>query len=119
LSRFVEDRTTTQEQFASADAQGREDQPAVPTVDETGPKGFEASGWFGVFVPAKTPPAVIAALAKAIQAAAQQPDFKERVNALGGEVTPLIGPGLQAFLKSESEKWSGIIKTNKITHEMP
>jgi tripartite-type tricarboxylate transporter receptor subunit TctC len=93
--------------------------PNVPTMDESGLKGFEASGWFGVFAPAKTPPAVIAALAKAIQAAQQQPDLKERVSSLGGDVMPLVGAEFQAFLKAESEKWAGIIKSNKITAESP
>lgn len=55
----------------------------VPTFAEGGFPGFHASSWVGLFVPAKTPPAVVAKLNGAIDEIVKQPDFQQRLAALG------------------------------------
>ncbi len=64
--------------------EARSDQlPDVPTVADT-VKGYEASAWFGMGVPVKTPPEIIAVLNKAINDALADPKIKARLAELGG-----------------------------------
>ena len=53
--------------------------PDVPTVAESGVKGFEATSWFGLFAPAGTPPEVVAKLNAAIVKALGSPDVKKQL----------------------------------------
>jgi tripartite-type tricarboxylate transporter receptor subunit TctC len=55
----------------------------VPTFTETGFAGFQAASWVGLFVPAKTPADIIAKLNGAVDAIVKQPDFQQRLAALG------------------------------------
>jgi tripartite-type tricarboxylate transporter receptor subunit TctC len=61
----------------------------VPTFAEAGFPGFRASSWVGLFVPAKTPAAIVTRLNGAVDAIVRQADFQERLAALGFE--PLTG----------------------------
>ncbi len=80
--------------------------PDVPTVAESGYPGFEAITWFGILVPAGTPEPIVARLTREITKVLQMPDVKER---LGGELT--TGPAaFSALIKSEHDKWAGVIK---------
>ena len=87
--------------------------PEVPTVDESGLKGFEVTVWHGVWVPHGTPKTVIDKLTKALQAALKDPTVVQRFEELGTEpvaqdqATPAA---LGAHLKSEIAKWAPIIK---------
>ena len=55
----------------------------VPTFAETGFAGFQAASWVGLFVPAKTPADVVSKLNGAVDAIVKQPDFQQRLAALG------------------------------------
>ncbi len=89
----------------------------VPTLSEAGLPGVEASGWNGIFVPAGTPPAVIARLqtdiAKIFAAPAYKAQATERGSELGGE-TP---EEFAAFVRAEIVKWGKVIKDAKIKIE--
>ena len=61
--------------------------PDTPTIAESGYPGFEASVWYGVIAPARTPPDVIAKLTAAVQKALASNDVRSRLSAVGGEVT--------------------------------
>jgi len=83
--------------------------PDVPTVAESGYKGFEANTWTGVLVAARTPKPIIARLSAEITRILDLPDMRERL-ATGG---PPVQTGPQAFaalLKADTEKWSRIVK---------
>jgi len=80
--------------------------PDVPTVAESGYKGFEAITWFGIAVPAGTPEPIVAKLNTEITKVLAMPDVKER---LGGELT--TGPAaFSALVKSDHDKWAAVIK---------
>ena len=83
--------------------------PDVPTVAESGYKGFEANTWTGVLVAARTPAPIIARLNTEITRILDLPDMRERL-ASGG--TPVqTGPkAFAALLKSDTEKWARIVK---------
>jgi len=87
--------------------------PDVPTVDESGLKGFEVSVWHGVWAPHGTPKPIIDRLAKALQAALKDPTVVQRFEELGTEPVPqdqATPAALGAHLKSEIAKWAPIIK---------
>jgi tripartite-type tricarboxylate transporter receptor subunit TctC len=82
--------------------------PDVPTLSEAGVPGLDVDSWLGVFAPAKTPPAVLARLRTEIRAAL--PDLKERFENSGGEAWDLPDGKLDAFVASEYEDWTKLIR---------
>jgi tripartite-type tricarboxylate transporter receptor subunit TctC len=82
--------------------------PDVPTLKEVG-IDVTASAWFGLFVPAGTPPAIVERLYKATAAATKSPVLRERLAAQGDTVV-VEGPAkFQAFQVAELEKWRKVI----------
>ena len=87
--------------------------PDVPTVDESGLKGFEVTVWHGMWAPHGTPKPVIDRLSKALQEALRDPAIVARFAELGTEPVPqseATPAALGAHLKSEIAKWQPIIK---------
>ena len=84
--------------------------PMVPTIAEAGVPGFEATSWYGIFVPAKTPLTVINKLNAAAAAALQTQRVTDAIRADGGEPSPSTPEELQAYLAREIAKWSTVIK---------
>jgi len=82
--------------------------PDVPTFSEAGMKGFESYAWYGFFAPTKTPPDVIARLRRDIRASL--PELKERFEKSGGEVWDLPDDKLDAFVASEYDNWTKLIR---------
>jgi tripartite-type tricarboxylate transporter receptor subunit TctC len=84
--------------------------PELPTIAESGYPGFEAVGWIGIVAPAKTPEAVLDKLNAEIVRMLQQPDVKQRLDALA--FTPVGGTRTEfaAFIKSEIAKWGKAVK---------
>ncbi len=82
--------------------------PDVPTLSEAGVPGIDVDSWLGIFAPAKTPPAVLAKLRGEIRAAL--PDLKERFEKSGGEVWDMPNDKLDAFVASEYETWTKLIR---------
>ncbi len=83
--------------------------PDVPTVGDT-VKGYEASAWFGMGAPAKTPKPIIDKLNKEINAILAEPEMKKKIAELGG--IPLIGPpeDFGKIIVSETNKWEKVVK---------
>jgi tripartite-type tricarboxylate transporter receptor subunit TctC len=86
--------------------------PGVPTVAESGLPGFEASAWFGLVAPAKTPSAVLAKLTDAVNTALKSPDVIKRFQDLGAEPGTSSGAAYGAFLQAETKKWADVIKAS-------
>jgi tripartite-type tricarboxylate transporter receptor subunit TctC len=92
--------------------------PDLPTASEAGLPGFEITVWFGIYAPKGTPKPIIDQLSKALQQALQDPDVKSRLAGSGAQtVAPdrATPAALQAFLKSEIDRWVPIIKKVGIT----
>jgi tripartite-type tricarboxylate transporter receptor subunit TctC len=89
--------------------------PDVPTVAEQGVEGFEASAWFGLVAPAKTPPPVLAKLQAEVAAILQMPDIQKRFVELGAEAGTVSGEAFGKFLAEETTKWGGIIRASGAT----
>ena len=84
--------------------------PEVPTVAEQGVSGFALGMWYGIVAPAGIPPAVRANLVAALAHARQTPAMKQRIESLNYE--PIYDDPAQfaAAVRSETEKYSGIVK---------
>jgi tripartite-type tricarboxylate transporter receptor subunit TctC len=82
--------------------------PDVPTLSEAGVPGLDVDSWLGIFAPARTPPEVIAKLRRDIRASL--PDLKERFEKSGGEAWDLPDDRLEAFVASEHQSWTKLIR---------
>jgi tripartite-type tricarboxylate transporter receptor subunit TctC len=91
--------------------------PEIPTLDESGVPGFDVFSWFGFFVPAKTPPEVIAKINADTNAALVYPPVKTRFEQLGAVPKGSTPEALAAFLKSETDKWGPVIRDARIKVE--
>jgi tripartite-type tricarboxylate transporter receptor subunit TctC len=89
--------------------------PDVPTVAESGIPGFEASAWFGLVAPAKTPAPVLAKLQGDVEAILKMPDIQKRFAELGAEPGAISGEAFGKFLADETEKWTKIIRESGAT----
>lgn len=98
--------------IAVAGAQRAAALPNVPTVAESGVPGFEASAWFGLVAPARTPPAVIERLEKEIAAVLALPDVQKRLADLGAEPGKVSGAAFGSFLAEETTKWGRLIQAS-------
>ncbi|MFL5235321.1 MAG: Bug family tripartite tricarboxylate transporter substrate binding protein [Microvirga sp.] len=86
--------------------------PDVPTIDESGLQGFDASSWFAIFAPAKTPPEIVQKLNAEVLKALADPELQKRFADIGGEIRPYKPDELAAFVKAEIEKWAKVVKTS-------
>jgi tripartite-type tricarboxylate transporter receptor subunit TctC len=84
--------------------------PDVPTVGEFVP-GYEASGWFGLGAPDKTPGDIIDKLHKAVNSSLVDPKVKARIAELGGTELVLSSAEFGKFIAAETEKWGKVIRT--------
>jgi len=84
--------------------------PDVPTVAESGYPQFEASVWYGLVAPAKTPPAVVARLNAEVQQALATPAVKQMLADAGGEVIPGTPEQFGALIQSERVRYAKLIR---------
>ncbi len=89
--------------------------PDVPTVAEAGVPGYEATSWFGLFAPTKTPADVQAKLHAAIIKVLQKPDVIKKIGDQGGEVVTESQAEFGRFIAAENEKWKQVVKTSGAT----
>jgi tripartite-type tricarboxylate transporter receptor subunit TctC len=91
--------------------------PEMPTIAESGVPGFDVSSWFGFFVPARTPPDIVAKINADTNAALVHPTVKPRFEHLGAVPKGSTPAELAAFLKSEIDKWGPVIADARIKVE--
>jgi tripartite-type tricarboxylate transporter receptor subunit TctC len=91
--------------------------PDVPTLAEQGYPDTDASNWYALLAPAKTPPEVIGKLNKAVDEALADPQVRDKLVQTGA--TPVGGTpqSLGAFMRSEYEKWGRVVRENNIQEQ--
>jgi tripartite-type tricarboxylate transporter receptor subunit TctC len=82
--------------------------PGLPTIAQSGLAGFEALQWFGILVPAKTPKPIVDRLHREIEGILAAPQTRERLQAMGIEVSGEPPEAFQIFMKSEALKWQKV-----------
>ena len=92
--------------------------PDVPTLAEAGVPDFEATAWFGVQAPARTPPAVVSRLGAELDAITRDPGYRARIAELGGDPPGLTPQGgttpetFEAFIRAEIAKWAEVVRVS-------
>lgn len=84
--------------------------PDVPTIAEAGVPGYEATSWFGLWVPAKTPADVQQKLYTALTKVLKDPAVVKKIADQGGEVVIDTPAQFDAFIKAEAAKWGKVVK---------
>jgi tripartite-type tricarboxylate transporter receptor subunit TctC len=91
--------------------------PDVPTFAEAGIGGMDISNWFGAFVPAGTPPEVLARLNREINAALRAPEVLERLERAGAEPAGGSPEQFARLIRADHENWKAVIKRAGIKPE--
>jgi tripartite-type tricarboxylate transporter receptor subunit TctC len=91
--------------------------PDVPTVAESGLPGFDFASWNGSWMPARTPPAIIARLNREIQTIGQSDEAKRHIGALGIVSTTSTPEALGEFNRRELELWARIAAEANVAKE--
>jgi len=89
--------------------------PDLPTLGESGLRGYESYGWFAVLAPAATPAHVVQRLNQEITAVLRSPETRERFAAASLEPLPSTPEELATLMKSETAKWAKVIKESGAT----
>jgi tripartite-type tricarboxylate transporter receptor subunit TctC len=84
--------------------------PELPTVAEAGVPGYDSNLWYGVLLPARTPPAIVAKLNQTINAILREADVAERFAALGAEPHGSSSVEFGRYIDAEAGKWGKVIK---------
>ncbi|MEZ4128530.1 tripartite tricarboxylate transporter substrate-binding protein, partial [Salmonella enterica] len=74
--------------------------PDVPTVAESGYKGFDVSSWYGIFAPAGTPAGVVATVNTEVNKLLAQPDMRAAIQAQGAEPESMSSAQFSTLLKT-------------------
>jgi tripartite-type tricarboxylate transporter receptor subunit TctC len=86
--------------------------PTVPTVAESGVRGFQYDFWYGLVAPAATPKPIVDRLSSDIQKALQTPDVKEKLAAQGAAPSSLTDVKFDQFLRSEIRKSAELVRVS-------
>ena len=89
--------------------------PDLPTIAEAGVRGYEVTGWYGVFAPSGTPRRIVLRLNAEIARVLKLPDVSQRLTAEGAEIMVNTPEQFAAFIKAEMAKWSKAVKLSGAT----
>lgn len=96
--------------LAVTTAKRSQELPKTPTIAESGVPGYEATSWFGLFVPAGTSPTIVKRLHVALVKVLPQNDVKKRISSLGGEVVIEKPEQFANFIQAETVKWAKVVR---------
>jgi tripartite-type tricarboxylate transporter receptor subunit TctC len=87
-----------------------DDLPQVPTVAESGYKGFEAVTWFGILGPANLPKEVVAKLNTDINKALKDPELEKKLGAQGADIAGSTPEQFSKLIRDDITRWGKIVK---------
>jgi tripartite-type tricarboxylate transporter receptor subunit TctC len=91
--------------------------PNVPTLDELGVKGYEASTFTGLFAPAATPQPVVAKLYLSLRKALSNESVRERYRGMGVEIIDMSQSEFDAYVRADFDKWRRVAREGNIVVE--
>ncbi len=100
--------------LAVTSAKRVDDLPNVPTINESGYKGFDAVTWFGFLAPAGTPKDVVARLNAEFNKALQQPDLRKKLGDEGADAVGGTPEQFAALIKDEIQRWGKVVKESGV-----
>jgi tripartite-type tricarboxylate transporter receptor subunit TctC len=91
--------------------------PDVPTLAECGLQDYQSAGWFGLVVPAASSTEIVTKLNAAFVKAMRDPALREKLLALGADLSPSTPEAFRDLISSESEKWAKVVAAAGIKSE--
>jgi tripartite-type tricarboxylate transporter receptor subunit TctC len=91
--------------------------PEVPTLDESGLPGFDVTAWFAMFVPAKTPPRVIARINVVLAEVLKDPQIRGIIEKQGFRPLGNTSAEFTPFFRAEVAKFNALVKAAGIKPE--
>jgi tripartite-type tricarboxylate transporter receptor subunit TctC len=91
--------------------------PDVPTVDESGLPGYEATIWLGLLAPKGTPPAIVNRLNEAVSKIVSQPDVQQAWAKQGAVAMVMSPQAFDRYMREDVQKWAKVIKAANIKAE--
>ena len=88
--------------------------PELPTIAESGLKGYVVNNWYGILAPRGTPKEIVAKLNAEIVKILNMPDVKESLSIQGAEPSTSTPQQFAAYIKEETEKWAKIVKNSGV-----
>jgi len=89
----------------------------VPTLDESGVKGYEALTWTGIFAPAGTPGPVLEKLSSALRKGLTNAIVRERFGGMGVEIMDMGQAEFAAYVRADYDKWQKVAREGNIVVE--
>ena len=91
--------------------------PDIPTIDEAGLPGFDVTAWFALFVPAKTPPAIVARINTVLADVLREAQIKAIIEKQGFRPGGNSSAEFTKFFRAEVEKFAALVKAAGIKPE--
>jgi tripartite-type tricarboxylate transporter receptor subunit TctC len=88
--------------------------PEVPTIAESGVPGYDATLWYGILAPARTPEAIIKRMSAELAATLKNPDVVEKLSSQAVEPHHTSPDQFAALIRTELEKWSKVIRASGV-----
>ncbi len=88
--------------------------PNVPTVAEQGLPGFEATAWWGLLAPAKTPPAIVQRMNAELAKLLRDTQIRERLAGQGMNIVASTPEAFGSFVDVQTAKWARVVKEHGI-----
>jgi tripartite-type tricarboxylate transporter receptor subunit TctC len=86
--------------------------PEIPTIAESGLPGYEATSWYGILAPARTPPAIVSRLHGVLVSTLGSPDMKEKLASQGLDPVGNTPQQFAAVIAAEIRKWAKVVKAS-------
>jgi tripartite-type tricarboxylate transporter receptor subunit TctC len=91
--------------------------PDTPTVREAGYASLESMTWFGLFLPAKTPDAVVASVQSAVVQGFNEPDARETLSKMAMDASTLSPPEFISLIRRDLDRWGPVVKETGYTSD--
>ncbi|MBP7661034.1 MAG: tripartite tricarboxylate transporter substrate binding protein [Burkholderiaceae bacterium] len=89
--------------------------PDVPTIHESGVRGFDVSVWYAILAAAGTPAPIVQRLNAEFNKAMRAPEAREKIEAAGYDIVGSTPEQLDAFIKAEIVRWAKVVKDSGAT----
>ena len=89
--------------------------PNIPTLDESGLKGFEVDAWYAVYAPAGTPPDIVRKINEALRRTLADPEVSKRLAEVGFEPLYMTPEDTTRRARADRERWGKVIQQERVT----